>query len=95
MYSRTLIVLHAQWKNVKPGEFVRPVPKSEPLATIMVDLDQGFWVARNNWQLIRGSFLHAATGTAKVEIDDVVLYHGSQIGPSDGILHERHPQARG
>jgi len=82
LYSRTLIVLHAQWHNVKPGEFVRALPKSEPLATIMVDLDQGFWVARSNWQLVRSSFLHAATGTAKVEVDDVVLYHGSQIGPA-------------
>lgn len=82
MYSRTLIVLHARWQNVKPGEFVRPAAKSEPLATIMVDLEQGFWVARTNWKLTRSSFLNAVTGTAKLEVDDLVLYHNSPLSPA-------------
>jgi len=81
LYSRTLIVLHAQWQNVTIGQFVRRGPQTEPLVTLMVDLDQGFWIARRNWQLARGSFLRAVTGTANVEIDDVLLHHGSPIGP--------------
>jgi hypothetical protein len=81
LYSRTLIVFNAQWYNLKPGErWTHPLPKAEPLLTVMIDLDQGYWVARNNWQIARSTFLRAVTGTAKVEIDDVLLETGSQIG---------------
>ena len=76
-----MIVLHAQWHNVKIGEWTNPLPKTEPLVTIAVDLDQGLWVARNNWQFTRNSFLHAVTGAAKVEYSDVLIEHGSQLGP--------------
>src|SRR5579864_1201210 len=82
LYSRTLIVLHGQWQNVKLGQFVSKGPKTEPLVTVMVDLEQGFWVARTNWKLTRSSFLNAVTGTAKVEIDDLVLYHNSPLSPA-------------
>jgi hypothetical protein len=82
LYSRTLIVLHGKWQNVQIGKFVTAGPKSDPLVTLMVDLSQGFWIARTNWQLTRSSFLHAVTGTAKVEVDDLLLYHNSDLSPA-------------
>jgi len=83
MYSRTLIVFNAQWHNIRPGEWTRPLPKCEPLATIMIDLDQGYWVARNNWKATR-SFLGCVTGGASVESTgvDVLIDHGNHVmGP--------------
>ena len=81
MYSRTLIVLHAQWHNVKIGVRESPLPKTDPLVTIAVDLDQGLWVARGNWEYTRNNFLHALTGSAKLDVTDILIDHGSQMGP--------------
>ena len=97
MYSRTIIVLHAQWHNVKVGEWSNPLPKTEPLVTIAVDLDQGLWVARNNWQYTRNNFLHAVTGTARTETIDLLIEHGSQMGPMrlNAYFAEGHPRREG
>jgi len=83
LYSRTLIVLHAQWHNVKIGEWSNPLPKNDPLVTIMVDLDQHYWVARDNWKLTK-AFLGCVTGAATVDSTgvDVLIDHSNQtMGP--------------